>query len=375
MLHIPKETIDTAISIKVKNGFWLDLVRCLAALMVLVCHARGTSLPEFGLLDASQKNISVTIFYAVFRAGYGAVITFFVLSGYLVLGKVFQRLKSGTFDWHNYAIDRATRIFIPLIPAVIVSYVVNWFMNGQNISVLSASLHMLGLNGVFGATVVTNGALWSLSYEIWFYILAGVTAKILVQRQIGAIDLLLIGFGLYVFCILEPLFLLFWTIGGLFSLSAKKLTTFEFGFALLLILSGLGLTELTEESRSAITLRFISQEMAAIPLVLGLAAILPTLNASPADMVSDNIRALVKKLSQFSYSIYIFHYPVLILMTASIFPRAQRFDASSLAIFMFKIAICIFVSWLFYVLFESQTTTVRAKLKQYLLRSQRPFAR
>lgn len=55
--------------IKKKYYFWLDWIRLLAALAVVVCHVRGAVLPEYGELPPEQHNLIVFIFYTVTRMG------------------------------------------------------------------------------------------------------------------------------------------------------------------------------------------------------------------------------------------------------------------------------------------------------------------
>lgn len=66
--------------------YWLDLVRFIAAFLVLICHFRGAFFQEYTLLLGQQQNIVTFIFYSITRLGAEAVLIFFVLSGFLVGG-------------------------------------------------------------------------------------------------------------------------------------------------------------------------------------------------------------------------------------------------------------------------------------------------
>jgi peptidoglycan/LPS O-acetylase OafA/YrhL len=59
----------------------------------------------------------VGIFFAATRLGGEAVLLFFVLSGFLVGGRIIRRAKSRTFSLKDYSVDRCSRILLPLIPA------------------------------------------------------------------------------------------------------------------------------------------------------------------------------------------------------------------------------------------------------------------
>ena len=76
----------------------LDLARGLAAVMVMLVHVRPHSFVELGALPPSQQSWPVAIFFAATRLGVEAVLVFFVLSGFLVGGRIIRRAKRGTFS-------------------------------------------------------------------------------------------------------------------------------------------------------------------------------------------------------------------------------------------------------------------------------------
>ena len=93
--------------------YWLDSLRFIAAFMVLLSHARNTFFPPFGELPVDQQNIFSMVFTMFCRMGHEAVIVFFVLSGFLVGGRGFERMKNGSMNVGSYAIDRFARICPP----------------------------------------------------------------------------------------------------------------------------------------------------------------------------------------------------------------------------------------------------------------------
>jgi peptidoglycan/LPS O-acetylase OafA/YrhL len=163
-----------------KHYPWLDLTRFIAAFMVLCCHARGGAFVEYGLLSAEQQNPLTFGFFSITRLGHEAVLAFFVLSGFLVGGKVIQRLKEGTFDLKSYTIDRTVRIFLPLI-ATLLLIVVVYLMMGQPNSILQLTGNLLSLQGIFVGSA--TAPLWSLAYEVWFYILIGSLAVFINRKN------------------------------------------------------------------------------------------------------------------------------------------------------------------------------------------------
>ena len=66
---------EAAFSAKLRF-YWLDLLRFVSALAVVLGHVRGLSFVQFGDLPESQKSIAVMIFFALTRLGHEAVIVF-----------------------------------------------------------------------------------------------------------------------------------------------------------------------------------------------------------------------------------------------------------------------------------------------------------
>lgn len=93
-----------------RHYWWIDLLRFLAAFVVMAGHARGSFLAEYSVLPQDQHTPIVFGFYFLTRLGFEAVMIFFVLSGFLVGGKAVERITEGTFRAKQYAIDRFARI-------------------------------------------------------------------------------------------------------------------------------------------------------------------------------------------------------------------------------------------------------------------------
>lgn len=99
--------------LKQNHFYWLDALRFIAAFMVLFSHTRNDFFLPWGELPSEQHNPISFIFYFLGRLGHEAVIVFFVLSGFLVGGRGFERIQKGDFRIANYLIDRFSRIYPP----------------------------------------------------------------------------------------------------------------------------------------------------------------------------------------------------------------------------------------------------------------------
>jgi peptidoglycan/LPS O-acetylase OafA/YrhL len=103
---------------------------------------------------------SVVIFHAfpsLLPGGFVGVDIFFVISGFLISGMMFQSLKEGEFSFLDFYARRVNRIFPSLIFVLLVSLIFGWFV------LFSDELQQLG-NHVFRAAVfLSNFTLWKES--------------------------------------------------------------------------------------------------------------------------------------------------------------------------------------------------------------------
>ncbi|WP_306210406.1 acyltransferase family protein [Actinoplanes sp. RD1] len=160
----------------------LNAIRAVAAVLVVVYHLRTLLMqPGDGFL------------YALTGLGPAAVLVFFVLSGYWVGGSVLNAFRRGTFTWSRYLSARLGRLWIVLIPAVLLTAVLDHLglalLGHTSIYAGDAAYHdtvpasdlagrldpltALG-NVTFLQTMVvhtygTNASLWSLAYEAVYY--------------------------------------------------------------------------------------------------------------------------------------------------------------------------------------------------------------
>ena len=141
------------------------------------------------------------------------MLVFFVLSGFLVGGQVIRAVRAGRFRSGGYGIDRATRILLPLIPACLLTAAIGTVI-GDSPSIEQLVGAIAGLNGVIVPNIKLNDALWTLSYEIWFYILAGAVGCLFLRKG-GVVAIILLLASAMVFGVHDARFLLVWVLGAL----------------------------------------------------------------------------------------------------------------------------------------------------------------
>lgn len=156
-------------------------------------HARSLVFVDYG--EMRSPELLVKGFYFLTGFGHEAVMVFFVISGYLVGGKVWILYREGRFGWRRYLADRLSRLYAVLFVALVLGAVLDWsgylFFNsyglynkghaGQIAVLGTAPFDRMGwldflVNAFFLQTIAgppfgSNGPLWSLAYEWWYYIL------------------------------------------------------------------------------------------------------------------------------------------------------------------------------------------------------------
>jgi len=160
---------------------FLDQVRWVSAALVAVGHA-------IAILNSQSHGLHAFTFIADMRGE--AVTLFFLLSGYLVGGSVIRDFDR--FNFGRYAIARFSRIYIVLVPALVLTllldgtvllfaphspvYAVLWqggALGETSIWSRFSVLHLFGtvlsLEPVIGGPVGSAGSLWSLGFEWIFY--------------------------------------------------------------------------------------------------------------------------------------------------------------------------------------------------------------
>lgn len=166
----------------------LDALRGLAALSVFCAHS-GQMFP---CLETPHGILS-TFFACIFVLAHEWVMVFFVLSGYFVGGSVLRARRENRWQWKDYLIRRLTRLYLVLLPALFLG----GFMDRLGIYFWGHGAAYPGTSWFhFAATDIrpnltfpvvlanlffqqhlripllgSNGPLWSLSNEFWYYLL------------------------------------------------------------------------------------------------------------------------------------------------------------------------------------------------------------
>lgn len=345
---------------------WLDWLRFLAAFLVMVGHLRGGHFADYADLAPRYHNPLIAGLFALTRLGAEWVILFFVLSGYLVGGRSLRRALDGNFRTLPYAIDRFTRIYVPLVPALLLTAGVVLFVGGH-VSGGELLGNLAGMQGVYCGAFGGNAPLWSLAYEIWFYILCGAALALTARAgwRVRVFAWVALLASLILFTKLESVYLFCWLLGAAAcvvepALSRRARLLAGLGY----IACGVTLSQLVRGSAS-VKLEWFHDHLPSLPvalLVLALGFMLLVRTVADWEPRSAGWQAVEKFgaiPASFSYTLYLVHFP-LGAAWESVFPgRAAALDFKSLATFGLEMLFCMVVSWLLYFLFERNTGRVR----------------
>lgn len=180
---------------------FLDGLRGLAAVFVMLHHARWLlweGMAEgYSLHPEKYSALGRLMAYAssIFRYGHEAVIFFFVLSGFVIHLSSAKRLcaegSAARFDGAGYLWRRVRRLYPPLIFAMLLTFALDRFGMALGFPIYSGQTLYPVINGAIqpdhGVVTAlgnlaflmpawvpcwgTDGPLWSLHFEWWFYML------------------------------------------------------------------------------------------------------------------------------------------------------------------------------------------------------------
>jgi peptidoglycan/LPS O-acetylase OafA/YrhL len=312
----------------------LDLIRGVSALAVMLGHVRGLFFVDFPFI--MNQSPAHRALYVVTGFGHEAVMIFFVLSGYFIGTSVIDLVRDRHWSWRLYLVNRLTRLQLVLLPALVLGAI--WDQIGMRIPPVAA-LYYGGLYKYFPPSVAvrstvtvffgnlfflqsvvspvfgSNGPLWSLSYEFWYYVLfpaliLAATSWTAIRHRFlyAALAVLLVWFvGLQI-----SLYFLIWLAGvlagrlghvkQLFPPRVQKMISATAG---LIFVGVLALVR---------THQFSSDILADFFVGLSFALWLYALIQGRRDDVSPTYARAAKSLSSFSYTLYLTHFPALLLL-------------------------------------------------------------
>lgn len=299
----------------------LDSIRGLSAIVVLLTHVHQVIIAP---LLPSQINVMGYL-------GQLAVMVFFALSGFLICNSILE----GEFSPARYFRARFNRIYPPLalsLALVLVLWALAPFVFPTGTSLFARfspdvarpgieiqPTSLIGaavfLNGLYAPHFQANAPLWSLPFEVWYYVVAGMLAMRPPWKVLGVTVFLLFAWHNRTFGALA----LVWFAGAFVALNWRPrlvlVTALILAAALAMkwYVDGVLLVKVEAFYRSICGVAFAALLYAIVHEKIRLAA---PFQGSAA----------------FSYTLYITHYPVLLFVYGALQPRLDASVVVTMAV-------------------------------------------
>lgn len=357
----------------------LNLARWLAALLVVMEHLRSLLFQDFHTLPT--KSFLEYLFYFSTGFGHEAVVLFFVISGFLVGGRTLERWSLGSFSWQSYLIDRASRLYAVYIFALFFGLFLDtfgsrWLDSGgyytasvsepiatlaYNVSERLTIHHFLSslfmLQEIVLPSLGSNGPLWSLAHESWYYLFF----PLLLQTGRGPTWVRGVALGAVVMlaCFLTSYILILfgvWLLGVFaWKFNDRRLLPTFIAFPIFIA--------------SVLFMRLdihLFPYAAHFAVGVGFALLLNSVCAAQTPYV---FRDVSKSLADFSYSLYLIHFPVILLLISLLFhfgilKNRLCLDAYSMGMFSGIILFTVWISFLVSRVTEARTMLLRNWMRQ-----------
>lgn len=312
----------------------LDMARGLAALAVLFGHVRGLFFVPYH--ELTHHSVLLGIFYGATTLGHQAVIVFFVLSGFFIVSSVVASFEQGRWSWNVYLVNRIVRLSLVLIPALILCFIIDHI--GMLLPSTSALYHH-SVENLFTTSVAqletfrnfigsffyvqsilvrpfgSDGPLWSLSYEFWYYILFPIALCVFARKFRPAVRAIYFALAIFIVFFIGrtiALYFLVWLIGGAIAFSlirghVQLRLRWANAAAIVPLFFVLGFSALRPLSSA-----FLTDCIVAVGFAMWMYSLLDL----PEKQLSQWYAKIARLLAGFSYTLYLTHFPVVFLIRA-----------------------------------------------------------
>jgi peptidoglycan/LPS O-acetylase OafA/YrhL len=331
----------------------LDHVRWVSAFVVLIGHTRNAFYLPFRQI--SEPTIYEYIFYGLTNLQNEAVLFFFVISGYLIGGKLLQYYRDRYIPIAKYVIDRLVRLYIVLIPSVVLAAFTqfNDFCHGKD-GWETFGGNLLFVQHILVPKLKCNIPLWSLANEFWYYAFGLLIVVFLVSSKRTALIILVICISILIFDDFNQehvlAYFLAWVagVGLMWSTEMKKIDPGIFvSSAVMISTLFLSRSHLADEL-------FLIRDLI---VVFGAFCLLMSARNLDASTFAPRFGRF---MASFSFSLYLTHWSI--MRTNSSMMSAVNFqpdDSLAAIIFIGSCATCLLFAYSFSLLTERNTNSVR----------------
>ena len=391
MINIVDCNMISRVNIWSERIYFLHSLRIFSAVLVCLGHSK-----EFFIINISNDPTLVEKALRLFLSlGNPAVLVFFYLSGFLVGGNELRRLSMNAINSRKYFLDRLTRLWSVLIPALVFTTILNHFSCSEKRFSLycTASVDLAShasypplilqsfsifFENLFffqpfrGEIYGGNGPLWSLSYEFWYYIIFMCFVLMVSSFKNKKIDrglLFFIPISLLGFLIVD----FRWYFLGIIWLSGAVMSYFIRDFSAASILSKLPVPKiftvfflnLVFVLPAMICVRLFPNSFLAYLLMILLLSIAVTLTQTSRAEQKRNIgERIIVRGSEFSFSLYLIHFPFLGLISTHLTPFSRwKLDFGSFSVVVSSVVLVAVIANFFAFLTDDRLINLRARFR------------
>ncbi|WP_424767006.1 acyltransferase family protein [Paenibacillus sp. sgz302251] len=309
-------------------SIFLDFIRGLSAILVVMEHLSSRLFVGYG--NVENHSVLVKLLYLLNILGGPSVIIFFVLSGFFISRSVLKAVFENKWSWRRYMIDRLSRLYVVLIPALILTLILDMvssrFFEYERYTNIYDNLkdfigNLFFLQNIFTGVYGSNAPLWSLNYEFWYYMLFPILLLIVSYNKskfVKLFYLLVAIIIIFTIAIRMNTYFIVWLIGTLVLL-LPRINFLIRGFipviALILLLGAMIVRPLMMTGR--LFTESWTEDLFVVDLFLGLAFgfLVYTLLHNISDKIKNielkRLGKIANLISSFSFSLYLIHYPII----------------------------------------------------------------
>jgi peptidoglycan/LPS O-acetylase OafA/YrhL len=307
----------------------LDTTRWIAAGLVVLYHIRFNVMVDHTAVaaDAAPPWL-VWTWYRITDCGPQAVFWFFVISGFLIGGKVIDDIQHDRFRLGAFLIARVSRLYVVLLPALVLGYGMDLLrLESFGLSVdagsetvasytpLTIMANLLCLQTIIAPTLGSNLPLWSLACEAWYYLLFPLILLGVMPRQPRRQRLLALLATAAIVGLLAGnpkvlAFFSFWLLGAAVSVCPYVLTRSR----LLPTVSAIAAVLVYPTLETSAPMKVLAMVL----VTATFANLLLTIRNAPPQPAPRSVGAWNGRLASFSYSLYVSHAPLLHLILTSL---------------------------------------------------------
>jgi peptidoglycan/LPS O-acetylase OafA/YrhL len=367
----------------------LEFARGIAALLVLAGHLRAFIFVDYPQIQS--PNIIDKLFYFITGLGHQAVMVFFVLSGFLITKSIENMVSGNYWSWKKYLVNRLSRLWTVLIPALFLTFF--WDSLGKELSVSTYYLGELKelynsgplandqLSNYYASTFIqnvfflqtittpsygTNGPLWSLAYEFWYYIIFPLGYTFFLFKKHILKSMVTLCFLVIILAQMPNDILLggvIWLLGYLVGL-LEKLTFFRsvfqnrFFLFISFLIFGLSLTA----AKIKLATGFGGELIVGASFGLLMLALLHK-------EVSNTLYIRISDfISNISYTLYLVHFPLLGFICSVVLNNQQFQMDEAVGLYAIIFFVAIIYAFLIYWVFEKNTPAIKKSIWNILNR-------